>query len=81
VRTKARVYPDDDHKRRRSGATAHAEYAVFDGQKVLAHLIFNRRKWIAVQRNGENKFGLPVSPYNITRLRDLKAWVIERFGG
>ena len=81
VRTRSRVYPSDDHKQRRSGATSHAEYAVFKGDQVLAHLIFNRRKWIAVQRHGDNKFGLPVSPYNITRLRDLKAWVIERFGG
>src|SRR5260370_20447659 len=80
VRTKSRVYPSDDHKRRRSGATSHAEYAVFDGQKILAHIIFTGRKWIAVRRDGDNKFGLPVSPYNLTRLRDLKTWVIERFG-
>jgi hypothetical protein len=81
VRTKSRVYPSDDHRQRRSGATSHAEYAVLSGQTILAHIIFTGRKWIAVQRNGENKFGLPVSPYNITRLRDLKTWVIERFGG
>ncbi len=82
VRTKSRVYPSDDHKQRRSGATSHAEYAVFKGTQILAHIIFvSPGKWIAVQRNGENKFGLPVSPYNITRLRDLKTWVIERFGG
>jgi len=80
VRTKRRVYPSDDHKRRRSGNTSHAEYAVFSGKTVLAHIIFTGTKWIAVQRNGENKFGLPVSPYNLTRLRDLKTWVIERFG-
>lgn len=81
IRTKSRVYPSTAHKRARSGATSPAEYAVVSGKKILAHIILNGRKWIAVQRNGENKFGLPVSPYNITRLRDLKGWVIERFGG
>lgn len=81
VRTKQRVYPSDDHKKRRSGATSHAEYAVFDDKRILAHIIFTGTKWIAVQRHGANKFGLPVSPWNVTRLRDLKTWVIERFGG
>ena len=80
VRTKSRVYPDAAHKQRRSGATSHAEYAVFKDKEILSHIIFTGRKWIAVQRNGTNKFGLPVSPLNITRLRDLKTWVIERFG-
>jgi hypothetical protein len=82
VRTKRRVYPSDDHKQRRSGATSQSEYAVVKGKETLAYIIFvSRGKWVAVQRNGENKFGLPVSPVNVTGLRDLKAWVIERFGG
>lgn len=82
IRTKSRVYRSAAHKAARSGVESHAEYAVVSGKKVLAHIIFvSRGKWIAVQRNGQNKFGLPVSPYNVTRLKDLKQWVIERFGG
>jgi hypothetical protein len=79
VRTKSRVYPSEAHRKKRTHVASHAEYAVVDGDRTLVSIIFIGRKWIAVQGRGGNKFGLPVSPVNVTRLRDVEAWAIKRF--
>jgi len=71
VRVKSRVYKD----RRIS---AHAEYAVVDGERTLLYLIFNCNAWIAVQRTTPSSFGNPVSPINLKRWRDVKQWALER---
>lgn len=59
---------------------SHAEYAVVDGTQTLAHLIFNRHAWIAVQRSTPNSFGNAISPMNLTYFADVKKWAIEKWG-
>jgi len=81
VRTKRRVYPSEAHKQRRSGATSPAEYAVVRGKETLARIVRNGSKWIALQVSAENQFGKPVSPLNYVLLREVKEWVIEKYGG
>jgi hypothetical protein len=57
----------------------HAEYGVIAKRETLARIVFNRGKWIALELGNGNRFGRPVSPLNITRLRDVKRWAIERY--
>jgi hypothetical protein len=76
VRVKNRVY----HNGR---LVSHSEYAVIDPdgtRGVIAHLVFNRGAWIAVQRTTERSFGKAVSPINMKLLRDVKQWVFEKWG-
>ena len=76
VRLKNRVYGDDGR------LVSHAEYGLIDlsGQRgVIARLVFNRSSWIAVQASAGKGFGKPVSPMNLTLLRDVKKWALQKW--
>jgi hypothetical protein len=56
----------------------HAEYGIVDGDQVLARIVRNGNKWIALQVTNGN-FGTPVSPLNYVLLRDVKEWAMEKY--
>lgn len=72
MRVKNRVYNE-------GRLVSHAEYAVVDGEHVLARLVFNRRSWVAVECGSSIGFGKPVSPMNLVLLRDVKRWALEKW--
>jgi hypothetical protein len=72
VRVKNRVY---DNGR----LASHAEYAIVSGEQPIAHIVFNRRAWIVVQRSNEQSFGKAISPINLKLLRDVKQWAIAKW--
>ncbi len=72
ARLKNRVYSDERLR-------THAEYGVVDGDRLLARIVRNGGKWIALQVSSENQFGRPVSPINYILLRDVKEWALEKF--
>ena len=74
VRVRNRVYNDAGR------LVSHSEYAVVDGDRVLARLLLNRRSWVAIMSGKGNSFGKPVSPVNMVRLRDVKSWALTRWG-
>jgi len=76
ARLKNRVYHDGEGTLQ---LRSHAEYGILDGATVLARIVRNGSKWIALQITEDNKFGKPVSPMNYVLLRDVKEWALERF--
>jgi hypothetical protein len=78
TRLKNRAYRDHAMLDRRVVVT-HAEYGLVDGDRLLARIIRNGNKWIALQVSEANQFGRPVSPINYVLLRDVKEWALERF--
>ena len=72
ARLKQRAY--DDGRLR-----THAKYGVIHRGAVVARIIRNGRKWIALQISEDNDFGKPVSPMNYVLLRDVKEWALQRF--
>jgi hypothetical protein len=88
TRIKNRVYEtaskrDDDtgEEYEHRHVKSQAEYAVINGQKVLARLKLNNGQWVAVERGDDRKFGLVVSPLNIRGWRDLRRWALKKWGG
>lgn len=91
-RLRNRVYHDGDGTLQ---VRSHAEYGILkkrepeagsqgpekqDGEyEIVARIVRNGSKWIALQITDGNKFGKPVSPMNYVLLRDVKEWVLERF--
>jgi len=73
VRVRNRVYNNAGR------LVSHSEYAVVDGDRVLARLLLNRRSWVAIVPGKRNSFGKPVSPVNLVRLRDVKSWALTRW--
>jgi hypothetical protein len=73
VRLKCRVYSDSGR------LLNHAEYALIGEHQVLARLVFNRGAWVALECRTDDGFGKPVSPINLTLLRDVKKWALEKW--
>jgi hypothetical protein len=52
-----------------------AEYELqIDGCRV-ARIVRGPDGWRACRLNGNNHFGLPISPIGMNKFRDVKAWV------
>ena len=76
ARLKNRVYHDGEGALQ---VRSHAEYGIIDGANLVARIVRNGSKWIALQITEDNQFGKPVSPMNYVLLRDVKEWALERF--
>lgn len=76
IRIKPRVWENAFTPRR---VLSWAEYAVITGNTLHAKIVRNGRAWYVVETNNPDRFGLPVSPANLTRLEDVKQWAIERY--
>ena len=74
-----RVYFNDGSDGTPRRVKTHAEYGLLDGDRLLARIIRNGKKWIALQVSEDNQFGRPVSPINYVLLRDVKEWALKRW--
>ena len=74
-----RVYFNDGSDGTPRRVKSHAEYGLVDADRLLARIIRNGKKWIALQVTEQNAFGKPVSPINYVLLRDVKEWALHRW--
>lgn len=57
----------------------HAEYAIIDGVKVKGVMRRNNNKWVVFACDDEKRFGLAISPVNLTSWRDVRKWALRRW--
>lgn len=57
----------------------HAEYAIIDGVKIKGVMRKNNYKWIVFARDSEERFGLAISPINLTSWRDVRRWALRKW--